>query len=273
MKNLFIFAALFFDFQFNFPTFFKALLVFVLFCLLTSGVYIFNDIYDLESDRLHPTKKNRPIASRIISVKKASIIGAVLIALSLGIVSCINVLLVYAFLAYLGINVLYNLFLKKIPIVDVLVISLGFIIRILIGSIATNIPASNWILIMTFILSIFLGISKRRSDFILSENTNIKPANIELFSLKMINNILLLISILLSVTYFLYTINDNVVERIGSPLIIITNVFVLLGVYRYFKLLKQHKGYKDPTGIVLSDWKLQLIITLWAFTFIIVRYV
>lgn len=273
VKNLFIFAPLFFDFQFDIISISRAFIIFVLFCFLASGVYIFNDIFDLESDKIHPVKKFRPIASGLISIKRASVIGVLLIATGLITTLFIDLKLFYTFLSYLIINILYNLFLKKIPIVDVLIISFGFIIRIFAGSYATGIPASYWILIMTFLLSLFLGFSKRRADIILAKNNNIKANNIRIFSITSINRILFIFAFLICTFYIAYTVSKEVIFRIGSPFVFLTSIFVILGVFRYITLLRSSKQYKDPTAIIIGDWKLQGIIFIWILSFIIIIYI
>jgi len=274
VKNLFIFAPLFFDFQFDNETVFNAVVTFVLFCFLASGVYIFNDIFDLEADRIHPVKRSRPLSSRMITVKKGIIIGIVLIFTSLLMALTINLRVFLVFVCYLVINILYNLFLKKIPILDVFVISFCFIIRIFAGSYATDIPASYWILIMTFLLSMFLGFSKRRADVILAKNNiHVLNTNIKIFSTGTINCILYVFATLICTTYIAYTISREVVIRMGSPYVFLTSGFVVIGVLRYIQLIKSSKKYKDPTATVIDDWKLQSIIFVWILSFVIIKHI
>jgi len=236
-------------------------------------VYIFNDIYDLESDRRHPVKRLRPLASNQISIKKGGVIGVFLMTISLLGIWSVNEKVFFVFVSYLCINVMYNLFLKKIPIVDVVIISCCFVIRILVGSFATEIPPSFWILTMTFLLAMFLGFSKRRSDLLWIGNGENKVSNIGIFTLKSINTVLFVFAGLICVTYICYTNNESVVENVGSPFVLITNIFVILGVIRYMKLLYTSKTYKDPTAIVISDSLLQLIIGVWVCSFLLVKYI
>lgn len=272
VKNLFVFAPLFFNFQFDQITIVNASIVFVLFCLLASSIYSFNDILDLESDKKHPVKKKRPIASGHISLREATFVGGCLMIISLFAAFLLNRSVFFVFIAYIFINVLYNLFLKRIPVFDVFTISLGFVLRILAGSFITDIPASYWILIMTFLLSLFLGFSKRRSDVVLAIETGQSASNIKLFSLKHIHLIMIVFVILIVVVYFAYTISDDVVSRIGSPYVFVTNIFVIIGVLRYLQIIKKSKQYRDPTSIVVGDIKLQIIIGLWILTFIALKY-
>ncbi|MDY8135848.1 UbiA prenyltransferase family protein [Aquimarina sp. 2201CG5-10] len=272
IKNLFVFAPLFFDFQFRNELIINSFISFILFCFLASSMYIFNDIFDFKADKQHPVKKFRSIPSGKISINKAIIIGTALLFIVLGISFIISLQLFYVFLSYVFINISYNIVLKKIPIIDVLVISFGFVLRILAGSYATHIPASGWILIMTFLLSLFLGFTKRRADIVLASNNGIKVSNIQIFSISSINKIVYFLSITITVVYIMYTLSKEVVERIGKPYVFITAIWVLLGIMRYLKIIMSSKNYKDPTAIVIKDWILQSIILLWVLTFVMLKY-
>ena len=273
IKNLFVFAPLFFNFQFDNATIVESCFVFLLFCLMASGIYTFNDVFDLQSDKKHPIKKTRPMASGKISVKEGVFLGVLLITSSLLGAYLLNLKVFYVFILYVFINTLYNLYLKEVPILDVLIISLGFIIRIMAGSSATSIPPSYWILVITFLLSMFLGFSKRRSDVVLASKIGNGSRNISIFSLQIINQILIAFAIIICGVYFMYTMSDDVVTRIGSKLVYITNVFVILGILRYTQIIKKSKHYSDPTTVVVNDWKLQVIILMWALTFIFLKYI
>ncbi|WP_299441826.1 UbiA prenyltransferase family protein [uncultured Aquimarina sp.] len=273
IKNLFIFAPLFFGFQFDIGTIKNAFISFVLFCLIASSVYIFNDIFDLKSDQKHPVKKLRPLPSGAISVKKAFVIGILLMLISLTITYMVNTALFYVFISYLIINVFYNLYLKKVPIIDVLLISFGFVLRILAGSYATDISASSWILIMTFLLSLFLGFSKRRADVVLANANGLKAQNIRIFSVIAIDRIIFSLATIIGITYTFYTISKEVIDRVGSSFVFITSIWVIVGIIRYIRVVRSSKKYKDPTAIVIGDWKLQCIILLWISSFIILKYI
>lgn len=272
VKNIFIFAPLFFVFQFDKTTVLSALYSFVLFSFLASSVYILNDIFDVKSDQKHPQKKYRPIAANHISIKKALWIAVILLLISIGGVLLLNHNVCYAFLSYLGINILYNLVFKKIPIIDVVVISLGFVIRIFIGSYSTNIPASQWILFMTFLLSLFLGFSKRRADVLLMLKTSDLKSNLKQYSKKGINLIVLVLGALICGSYLGYTLSAQVVERIGSTYVFITAFWVIAGIARYLKVIFTEQKYYSPTSVVIKDLFLQLIMLGWLVTFIIIFY-
>jgi len=272
IKNVFIFAPLFFVFQFDDATVFSAFYSFVLFSLLASGVYIGNDIFDVASDREHPKKKYRPIAAQQISIRVAGWIALLIILGSIAGAWFINPRVCYAFLWYLGINILYNVFLKKIPILDVVVISLGFLIRILIGSYATHIPASQWILFMTFLLSLFLGFSKRRADVLVMLEKGASKPNLKLYTQKGINTLILVLGGFICASYLGYTLSDQVVQRIGSTYVFVTAFWVTAGIVRYIKVIFTERDYYSPTSVVLKDHWLQFIMLAWVITFIIIFY-
>ncbi|MHA7058297.1 UbiA prenyltransferase family protein [Aquimarina sp. M1] len=272
IKNLFIFAPLFFGFQFDISIILCAVLSFLLFCLLASSMYIFNDIFDIESDRLHPVKKIRPLASGTVTIKNAISIALLLVSISLFGAYLIDISVVCVFVTYLFINVLYNLYLKKIPIIDVIIISFGFVIRIIVGSYATNINASTWILSMTFLLALFLGFSKRRADMVLVDSRVEKSSNIRLFTISSIDKTIYILAFIISITYILYTLSKEVVDRVGSSFVFLTSFWVITGITRYIHTTKSSIIYKDPTAVVIQDWLLQSIILLWVSSFIILKY-
>ena len=272
IKNLFVFAPLFFVFQFDFPSIVKASIAFLLFCLVASAVYVMNDIFDKKADRKHPIKKNRAIASGEISIKKALIFVFVLVVFGLLGAISINLKLFYILVLYFIMNIFYSAFLKYIPVVDVVIISFGFLFRILAGSYVVNILASDWILGMTFVLALFLGLSKRRGDLLLSEGKADVSKNLQLYSYKILDRLLIVLSIIIISCYICYTFSEEVIVRIGSPYVFITSVWVVLGIYRYINIVFSNTKYSDPTAVILRDRKLQGVIFVWVLTFIFIKY-
>ncbi len=272
IKNIFVFTPLFFDFQFYSHTITYAFIAFLCFCLLASSIYIFNDIIDLSSDRLHPIKKLRPIASRKISVKKAIILAIICLSTSLITLLIVKPILLIVALIYVILNILYSTLLKQVPVIDLIIIAIGFLLRILMGSYATDIPASNWILIMTFLLSLFLGFSKRRADFILATQRHLSIKNIAIYSLPILDTILYGLAIIICGTYLMYTFDTSVIERIGNSYVFISTFWVILGIVIYLNFIKSNITYKDPTAIILEHKKIQLILICWVLTFILLKY-
>lgn len=157
IKNLFVLLPLFFSAQItNNQLLYNALVAFFSFCLISSSVYVFNDIYDASEDRIHPEKKNRPIASRVISVPFALSIDVVFTIAGLSLAFLINYQVLFVLIIYKLINILYTLILKRIAILDVMVLSLGFVLRLYAGSVSTGIQLSEWIIILTFLLSMLI---------------------------------------------------------------------------------------------------------------------
>ena len=192
IKNFFIFAPLFFSFQFTFTNFISALLAFLLFSLMASSVYILNDIFDVKEDMLHPNKRIRPIASNLITTSTAYFLSILLAVIALMGSYILNINIFYVLIIYLSINILYSAKLKYIPIIDIIIIAFGFVLRLFVGGYAINEMITNWIIALTFILSIFIALAKRREDIQLlldgkETRRNVRFYNIEILNLSLIH--------------------------------------------------------------------------------------
>jgi decaprenyl-phosphate phosphoribosyltransferase len=244
------------------------------FSLIASSIYVFNDWRDVAEDRLHPEKKLRPLACGAIdpSFAKYLIFGLMLAAMGIFALKFDNQLVWFCVAFYFIQNILYTVWLKKIALVDVTIISLGFIIRILLGSAATNIYLSHWIIIMTFLLALFLAFAKRRDDLLLSNNTGIiHRSNIEGYNLEFLNAAIIICSAVVVVAYLMYTTSAEVILRTGKNLYL-TSFFVIIGIFRYLQVVfvKQQSG--NPTKVFLKDGFLQLIMIGWIVSFGIILY-
>ena len=271
IKNLIIYAPLFFSFRlFEIDKLLSATLAFVLFSLISSSVYIVNDIFDIKEDILHPVKRNRPIASGGIRIYNAIIIAFVLATSSLLLSFFISLEITYILLTYLAINILYSSWLKHTPIVDIFLISLGFILRIISGGIATNIELSMWIIIITFLLSLFLAASKRREDVLLLIEGHKVRKSVDGYSTEFINAILIIISAVLIVSYILYTISLDIQHKFGTNKLFITGFFVIIGILRYLQIIIIEKINCNPTDILWKDGFLKITIFLWLLTFYLI---
>ncbi|HOK17952.1 MAG TPA: decaprenyl-phosphate phosphoribosyltransferase [Caldisericia bacterium] len=272
IKNLFVFAPLLFSKNlFNKSFFLQTFVSFILLSLLTSGLYVFNDIKDLENDKLHPAKKERPLAKRLFSKNFALIISILFISISLIFSFFLNYKLTLLFIFYIFINILYTIYFKKIVIIDVFVIALNFILRILTGSIATGINISSWLILCTLFLSLFLGFSKRRFEIIsLKENANRHREVLSSYSVDFLDKIIVVLSTSTILSYALYTVSTETKEKFGESLVY-TIPFVVYGILRYLYLIyKTNEG--EPTKLVTSDIPLILTITFWIITSIIFIY-
>lgn len=277
-KNLFVFAPLFFHGSFlNFHLLADALIAMLSLCLAASAVYCFNDICDKRIDRLHPTKKYRPIASGKISVGLGYFISICLVVSSFLLLFYFSsekqVELSLYVLLYLVMNVAYCLYLKHKTLIDVFIIASGFVIRILVGGVSVGIWVSHWLVLMTFLLSLFLALAKRRDDVVIYERTGMHMRrNTERYNLEFMNQAISIIATIIVICYILYTVSPEVTLRIGSDHLYITSVFVLLGVIRYLQLTIVDVRSGSPTHVLFHDRFTQACILGWIVLFVLFIY-
>lgn len=279
VKNLFVFAPLFFNGTFTDVRLLLAAWVATLsYCMAASAIYCFNDIYDCASDRQHPVKKLRPVASGQVSTGKAYSL-AVLLAV-------IAFLLLFHFEketritlsiylgAYLMLNVAYCIHLKRKTLIDVFVIAIGFVLRVLCGGAATGIWVSHWLVLMTFLLALFLALAKRRDDVVIYEGTGMcMRKNIERYNLDFMNQSITIVASVNIICYILYSVSPEVTERIGSDYLYMTSVFVLLAVLRYMQLTLVDVRSGSPTHVLLHDRFIQGCIIGWVALFVLIIYI
>ncbi len=280
LKNVFVMIPMFFGGSLLDPSDIRASVVtFFAFSFIASSVYCFNDIIDVEADRRHPVKCKRPIASGAISVRSAWALMALMFLLSVGTVCLldtythvINVGLVI-FIYYI-LNILYCSKLKQYAIVDVCIIAFGFVLRVLAGGFATDIALSKWLVLMTFLLTLFLSFAKRRDDVLRMNETGEPPRkNTIRYNLTFINQAITITASVTLVCYIMYTVSPEVVNRFHSDLLYLTSVFVLLGLLRYIQITVVDKRSGDPTKMMLRDRFTQCVVLLWALTFLVLIYV
>lgn len=273
LKNAFVFLPLFFGGMMTHQVLLvRCLLAFCSFCLVSSAVYVFNDYLDAEDDRRHPVKKFRPLASGRVSGAEARIFLLVLVLL--GLLSTLLSLRALFFLvvAYMGINLLYTMKIKHIALLDVYCIALGFEIRLFAGAAVTGITLSLWIIIMTFLFSLFIAFAKRRDDLLLYLQQGEKTRkSLDGYNLEMLNAALIIMAAAVTVCYIMYTVSPEVVLR-GGAHAYITTAFVLLGVLRYLRLTFVENKTGAPTKVLLHDRFLQLTVLGWILTFGIILY-
>lgn len=280
LKNVFVMIPMFFGGSLLDPSDIRASVVtFFAFSFIASSVYCFNDIIDVEADRRHPVKCKRPIASGAISVRSAWALMALMFLLSVGTVCLldtyshvINVGLVI--LIYYILNILYCSKLKQYAIVDVCIIAFGFVLRVLAGGFATDISLSKWLVLMTFLLTLFLSFAKRRDDVLRMNETGEPPRkNTIRYNLTFLNQAITITASVTLVCYIMYTVSPEVVNRFHSDLLYLTSVFVLLGLLRYIQITVVDKRSGDPTKMMLRDRFTQCVVLLWALTFLVLIYV
>lgn len=273
-KNLFVFAPLFFDFgKVSWHTLALSLTAFVAFSLAASSIYLLNDVMDVEQDRKHPRKKNRPIASGRLSIGAAIVLSVVVASVSLFLAAALAGWITAAVIAfYLALNLGYVFGLKKINLIDVCVISLGFVLRLAAGASSANLGLSHWIVLCVFILSLFLAFAKRRDDVLLLQETGVSMRqSLKGYNIEFVDSVLSMLSSVLLVFYVMYTISSDVVAKYGTHNLYMTTVFVLLGVLRYKQISLVFKNSGAPTEILFKDRIVQASIFLWAVSFVVIR--
>lgn len=276
VKNLFIFLPLFFgrkmmDWGYLLPS----LAAFCAYCLAASGIYCFNDVWDAGADRHHPKKRLRPIARGAVSKPLGIVIAVACVAASLCVAAFSPVKgsgLLYVLVFYVVMNIAYCTRLKQIAIVDVFVIAVGFVLRILAGGFASGIWISHWIVLMTFLLALFLAFAKRRDDVVLYEETGVMPRrNVNRYNLPFMNQSIGIVASITMVCYIMYTVSQDVVERMHTQYLYMTSVFVLAGIIRYLQLTIVDVKSGSPTKVLLKDRFIQACVACWlAFYFILI---
>jgi len=269
IKNLFVFAPLFFSFNFTYENIYYSIITFILFCILASSIYILNDILDVNEDRLHEIKKNRPIAIKTISSDFGIKLSLIFLLISLSLSYLINLYVSIIFIIYFIINILYSYKLKHIPIIDITIISTGFILRLYAGGYAINEMITYWIIIMTFILAFFIALAKRRDDVFMLSKGYMTRKSIDGYNLKFINISLVVIPFLIIILYLAFTFDNDVILKFNTKYLWTTTVFVFLGLFRYVYLIFYKNLSHDPTKLFLSDKYMQFIIVSWLSMFYI----
>lgn len=278
IKNVFVLVPLFFGGSLLDTTdIIAAVTAAMAFCFISSSIYCLNDIIDVEDDRRHPTKCHRPIAAGKISVAQAYVMMALMVALSFGSVALLGEYAVGVGAVvglYLLMNVAYCLVLKRYAILDVCTIAFGFVLRLFAGGIATGIGLSNWIVLMTFLLTLFLSLAKRRDDVLKMNQTGHAPRkNTSRYNLDFINQAITITATVTLVCYVMYTVSPEVEQRIGTRYLYLTTVFVIIGILRYLQLTLVDNKSGDPTKAMLHDRVLQAVVLLWFLAFLLIIYI
>lgn len=267
VKNLFLFAPLFFTFKYSLEKVAIVSLGFFLFSLAASSIYIFNDYRDIDEDRQHPEKKNRPLANGTVSVKSSIFLMLVFLSIAVAGAYLLFVDFFLILLGYIALNILYTLKFKHISILDITIISIGFVLRIFAGAVLIKVEPSMWIVLITFVLALFLAMAKRRDDCILSLNGEKTRKNIDGYNLELVNSSMVFMASITVVSYIMYTVSPEIIENIGSNKLYLTTIYVIVGILRYMQITFVEEKSGSPTKIVLSDRFLQGVIVFWLFSF------
>jgi 4-hydroxybenzoate polyprenyltransferase len=273
-KNLFVLAGLIFDGQLtNFPSLWVTLMAFVLFCLASSLIYIINDLTDIETDRLHPFKRNRPLASGQLSQRTAIIATIVLFVFTFPIAFYLNVNFGLIITGYFLLMLAYSLWLKHIPIVDVMIIAAGFVLRVAAGVIViVTTEFSPWLFVATTFLALFIALGKRRAEIDLLEGAADSHRQVlKGYSLELLDQLLTIVLASTLMTYCLYTFSSPITP--GNHVMMLTIPFVIYGLFRYLYLIRMEHIGGAPEEIVLTDLPMQIAVGLWGLTVVIIIYI
>ena len=278
IKNGFVFAPIFFSnnllkWDYLLPT----MIVFCSFCFISSSIYCFNDLHDVEADRLHPKKRKRPIASGAVSTKAGyALMGlcTILAFILLAFTPSENIPYLYIIIGgYWLMNIAYCLKLKQIAIIDVSIIAIGFVMRVLIGGLASGVWISQWLVLMTFLVTLFLAFAKRNDDYRIYEQTGSKPRiSITGYNQTFINEATAIIASITMVCYIMYTMSPDVIQRMGTRYVYLTSGWVLLGLLRYLQNMIVYGLSGSPTKSMVKDRFIQLCILGWLASFFAIIY-
>ncbi len=243
------------------------------FCLLSSAVYLLNDVRDRDQDRLHPTKKLRPIVSGAVPVSTALILSVILAVIALTGAFLVHPHLAQVLFAYAGIQVLYTFGLKRVALVDVFVIAGGFVLRALAGAVAIEAEISPWLLLCTLLLALFLALCKRRHEkVVLSEVSPVTRASMNAYDARLLDQLIAIVSAATIVCYALYTLWPDTVMKFGTSKLGFTIPFVLFGIFRYLDLVYRHEKGGHPERILLTDPPLLIDLALYGICVMVIIF-
>jgi len=273
-KNLIVFAGLLFAQKlFNPVALARTLTAFAAFCALSGVVYIVNDIFDREADRLHPTKAKRPIASGALSPGLAGAVAAVLGSGALAVSFYLGTWFGVVAASYLVLQTLYSGPLKHIVILDVLTIAIGFVLRAIAGAVVIDAPISHWLLVVTILLALFLALSKRRHELVMLADGAVghRPILGE-YSPYLLDQMISVVTASTLVAYIFYCISPETTEKFGTDLLGLTIPFPLYGIFRYLYLVHRREGGGSPSQMLLNDRPLLVCVALWALVVVVIVY-
>ncbi len=275
IKNFLVFAALVFSKNiFDLSKDLNAFIGLIIFCMITGCSYLINDLLDLEKDKLHPSKSQRPLASG--KIKKTTAMTAIAITCFVGLFLAfyMNKFFGIIVLAFFLLNLGYSVYLKNIVIIDVITIAAGFVLRVMGGAVIISVVASHWLILCAMLLSLFLGFSKRRHELILLETDATSHRKVlEHYSPYFLDQMIAVVTASTLICYALYTMSKDTIEKLGTSKLIYTIPFVLYGIFRYLYLVHQKKEGGNPTEVIFTDIPIIINVTLWVITSIVFVYI
>ena len=265
VKNFFIFLPLLFSKKIlNFDDCAASVMTFFIFSLFSGAVYLFNDILDYQKDRLHPYKRLRPIAAGKLTVTAAWFASLFILVSAVLMSSLVSIHLTNIALVYFSLNIAYSLKLKKVVILDVLCIAAGFVLRVVAGSVVIAVKASHWLLMCAFLISIFIGFCKRRAELTsLNENANSHREVLEHYNTAFLDQMIVISTSTTVMSYALYTMSEETVQKFSTENLIYTVPFVLYGIFRYLYIVYKKKSGLSPTEALLRDFPIIICVAAW----------
>lgn len=273
VKNGLLFIPIVFDKQLtNWPALARTIIGFILFCLLSSVIYIINDLVDLEADRNHPVKKMRPLASGALNISTARAAGIVFTIIVFIPATLLSLNFALIGLTYLVLNLAYSAWLKHSPILDVMILASFYVLRVAAGvSLITVHRFSPWLYVFTTFLALYLGIGKRRAELdLLAGEANTHRKSLGEYTIPLLDQLILVVSSSAIITYSLYTFSAPNLP--GNDVMMLTIPFVIYGIFRYLYLLQVKHYGGEPEEVLLTDRPLQATIALWLLAVLVIFY-
>ncbi len=275
IKNVFVFVPLLFSLHlFDAEYVLTTLFAFFVFCLASSAIYVINDIVDIESDRAHPVKQNRPLPAGLVSIKTAVVISVILIILVGLALIFFNVEFILITAAFILLNILYSFWLKNVVILDVFSIAAGFAMRVLAGAFVIQVPISSWLLLTTMFISLFLGVMKRHSELtiVTADSNSTSRKVLSKYSLNFADQMATVAAAGVIVCYALYTVAPRTVSVFNTEGLIYTTPFVVFGIFRYMYLEYISNKGENTTRIIATDLPMILTVILYVITTVLIVY-
>jgi 4-hydroxybenzoate polyprenyltransferase len=273
-KNLLVFAPLLFAVRlFDPPSLLRATAGFVVFCALSSVVYLINDVMDREGDRRHPIKRMRPIAAGIVPVNMAVSLAGLLAAMALAAAFYLNFRFGLVAATYVVLQTLYSLSLKHIVIIDALTLAIGFVLRAIGGAVAIDVVISHWLFVCTILLALFIALAKRRHELVLLAGgaASHRPI-LDEYSAYLLDQMIGVVTASTLIAYIFYTISPETEQKFGTEWLGLTIPFPLYGIFRYLYLVHRREGGGSPSDLLLNDRPLLACVTLWVVAVVLIVY-
>lgn len=274
IKNFFLFIPVFFAGEiFNLEKLFQTSVGFIAFGFAASTIYILNDIKDIDEDRAHPRKSTRPLASGEVSVRTGYLALTFSGIMALSIAYFLSIGFAIVLLSYMLLNIGYSFGLKNRSILDILILASGFELRVIAGGIAAEVPITQWLMVMIFLLALFLAIAKRREDVSLDlSEGSVTRKSTSGYTLEYLNAILIFNASVMVVAYIMYCLTSEVAVSLKSNYLVVTTIFVLAGLMRYIQIALVENNAGSPTKIIYTDKFVIITVLAWMVTFFVILY-